>query len=92
MNTSLKMTRCFPFYRQRVTVPRSLVPCTSFRAVTEYGFGKEEVVDRQQGVKGDFFLGAVMVELGQEEGSNLLVLDRGDDRGWSDHSGYPPPL
>ena len=72
-------------------MPRFSVLCTLFPAATEYEFEKEEV-DGRRGGKCDFFVGVVTVELGQEEGSNLPVLDRGDDRGWSDHSGYPPLL
>ena len=77
------MTRYFPFCRQRVTVPRFSVLCTLFPAATEYEFKKEEV-GRRQGGKCDFFVGVVMVGFGQEEGSNLPVLDRGGDQGLSD--------
>ena len=91
MSTNLKTTRYFPFFRQRVTVPRFSVLCTLFPAATEYEFEKEEV-GRRQGGKYDFFVGVVTVELGQEEDSNLPVLGRGGDRDWSDHSECPPPL
>ena len=91
MNMSLRMIRCSPFFRQRATAPRFSVLCTLFLAATEYEFEKEEV-GRRRGGKCDFFVGAVTVGLGQEEGSNPLVLGKGGDRGWSDHSGYPPLL
>ena len=82
------MTRYFPFFRQRVTVPRFSVLCTLFLAVTEYESEKKEV-DRRRGGRCDFFMGAVTVELGWEEGLNLPVLDIGGDRDWSDHFEYP---
>ena len=37
------MTRYFPFCRQRVTVPQSLVLCTLFLAAMGFEFGKGEV-------------------------------------------------
>ena len=73
-------------------MPRFSVPCTLFPAATEYGFEKEEVVDRRREEKGDFFVGVVAVGLGQEEGLNPPVLGKGGDRGWSDHSECPLPL
>ena len=59
VNTSLGMTRCFPFFRQRVTVPRFLVLCTLLPAAMECEFEKEEVLDRRREEKGDFFSGVV---------------------------------
>ena len=91
MSMNLKMIRCFPFFRQRATVPRFSVLCTLFPAATEYEFEKEEV-GRWRGGKCDFFVGAVTVELGQEEGLILPVLGREGDQGWFDHSGCLPPL
>ena len=71
-------------------MPRFLVLCILFPAATEYEFAKGGV-DRQRGVKGDFFL--VVRECGRGVGWNLrLVPGRGGDRGWSDHSEYPLPL
>ena len=69
-NTSLRMTRYFPFFRQRVTVPRFLVLCTLFPAATEYEFEKEEVVDRRREEKGNFFSGVVKEH---ERGIDLLL-------------------
>ena len=65
MNTSLETTQCFPFFRQRATVPRFWVPYILFLAAMGYKFGKG-VVDRQRGVKGDFF--SAVKERGREVG------------------------
>ena len=59
VNTNLKMIRCSPFYRQRVTASRFLVPCTLFPAASEYGFEMGEVVGRRREEKGNSFLGVV---------------------------------
>ena len=89
VNTSLEMTQCFPFFRQRVTVPRFLVLCTLFLAVTEYEFEKEEVLDRRQEEKGDFFLGVVKEH---ERGIGLLLPQTPGGQEWFDRCWYPLPL
>ena len=70
-------------------MPRFLVLCTLFPAATEYEFVKEEAVGRRREETGDFF-SEVATGQKREGGWNLLlVLGKGDDRGWSDRSEYP---
>ena len=69
------MTRYFPFFHRRVTVPQFSVLCTLFPAATEYEFEKEEVVDRRQEEEGNFFLGVVKEH---ERGIDLFLHIPGD--------------
>ena len=59
-----------------------------FLAATGYEFGKG-VVDRQRGVKGDFFSG---VERERERGIDLSLPQTPGGQEWFDRWWYPLPL
>ena len=89
VSTNLETTLYFPFCRQRVKAPRSLVLYISFPAASEYGFVKEEAVDRWREEEGNFFSG-VMKE--RERGVDLFLPHILGGLGWIGRYLYPLPL
>ena len=83
------MIRYFPFYRQRVTVPRFLVPCILFLAAMVCEFGRGVVLDRQREEKGDLFSGVVR---GLERGVDSFLPHILGGWDWFDHCWCPLPL